>query len=162
MNRQQAGVNVRSSRVARPSNESDTAALIPLHRQRLVVIGATLAAMLIAGLAVWLALGAMPDIGKNLPIERVVFVSATTAPLAEVDGEELKRFAAALRTRGATMLQVDLVSLASLVKQVHWVREVTIRRQFPSTRTVLPNDSQENLEQGTHRPKSSFVGRPRF
>ena len=133
MNRQQAGVNVRSSRVARPSNESDTAALIPLHRQRLVVIGATLAAMLIAGLAVWLALGAMPDIGKNLPIERVVFVSATTAPLAEVDGEELKRFAAALRTRGATMLQVDLVSLASLVKQVHWVREVTIRRQFPST-----------------------------
>ncbi len=132
-NRQPAGVNVRPARVARPGSGSSASASVPLHSQRMVVIGAAVAAMVIAALAVWLAIGAMPDLGKNLPIERVVFVSATTAPLAEVDGDELKRLADALQTRGATMLQVDLVSLAGLVKQVHWVREATIRRQFPST-----------------------------
>jgi cell division protein FtsQ len=114
----------------------------------MVVIGAAVAAMVIAALAVWVAIGAMPDISKNLPIERVVFVSATSAPLAEVDGDELKRLADALRTRGATMLQVDLVSLAGLVKQVHWVREATIRRQFPSTIVIAIEE---------HKPVAQWV-----
>jgi cell division protein FtsQ len=34
------------------------------------------------------------------------------------------------------MLHLNLVDLASIVKQVPWVREATIRRQFPSTMVV--------------------------
>jgi cell division protein FtsQ len=119
-------------RAASSSAETST----PLHSQRMVVLGAAAGAMVIAALIVWFAIGAMPDVAKSLPIERVVFASATGAPLTEVDGEALKRLADALQTRGASMLQVDLVALAAMVKQVPWVREATIRRQFPSTIVV--------------------------
>lgn len=108
----------------------------PFHQQRLVVIGAALAAMMIAAALTGLALGALPHISKSLRIERVVFVSATNNTLAEVDDEALKRVASALTTRGASMLHLNLVDLASIVKQVPWVREATIRRQFPSTMVV--------------------------
>ncbi len=126
-----SATNRHSTRVRAPM-----AALQPLHRRRAVVIAATLSAMTAAAVLVWLVLGAMPGIAKSLPIERVVFVSAAAAPLTEVSGEALKRVADALRTRGASMLQLDLTGLAANVKQVPWVREATIRRQFPATIVV--------------------------
>jgi cell division protein FtsQ len=128
----------------RPAPSADA----PFHQQRLVVIGAALAAMITAAAVMWLALGALPDIGKNMPIERVVFVSVTNNTLTEVDDEALKRVANALTTRGASMLQVDLVGLASMVKQVPWVREATIRRQFPSTIVVAIEE---------HKPVAHWV-----
>jgi len=106
-------------------------ASVPFHSRRGVVIGAALAAMLVAAGVVWVAIGAVPDLAKSLPVERVVFVSASGAPLTEVDGDALKRVADALRTRNASMLQLDLAGLAGSVKQIPWVREATIRRQFP-------------------------------
>ena len=127
---------------------------VPFHSQRVVVIGAAFAAMLTAAVAMWLALGALPDIGKSLPIERVVFVNAantantTSPPLTEVDDDALKRVANALTTRGASMLQLDLVGLAASVKQVPWVREATIRRQFPSTIVVAIEE---------HKPVAHWV-----
>jgi cell division protein FtsQ len=114
----------------------------------LVVIGAALAAMMTAAVVMWLALGALPDLGKSVPIERVVFVSATDNALTEVDDEALKRVANALTTRGASMLQLDLVGLASIVKQVQWVREATIRRQFPSTIVVAIEE---------HKPVAQWI-----
>jgi cell division protein FtsQ len=104
--------------------------------------------MITAAVVMWLALGALPDVGKSLPIERVVFVSATNNALTEVDDEALKRVANALTTRGASMLQLDLVGLASIVKQVQWVREATIRRQFPSTIVVAIEE---------HKPMAHWV-----
>lgn len=130
---------------------------LPFHSQRVVVIGAAFAAMLTAAVAMWLALGALPDIGKSLPIERVVFVNAantantantTSPPLTEVDDDALKRVANALTTRGASMLQLDLVGLAASMKQVPWVREATIRRQFPSTIVVAIEE---------HKPVAHWV-----
>jgi cell division protein FtsQ len=121
---------------------------LPLHSRRGVVIGAAFAAMITAAVVMWLALGALPDVGKSLPIERVVFVSATNNALTEVDDEALKRVANALTTRGASMLQLDLVGLASIVKQVQWVREATIRRQFPSTIVVAIEE---------HKPMAHWV-----
>jgi cell division protein FtsQ len=121
---------------------------VPFHQQRVVVIGAALAAMITAAVVMWFALGALPEVGKSLPIERVVFVSATNNALIEVDDEALKRVANALTTRGASMLQLDLVGLASIVKQVQWVREATIRREFPSTIVVAIEE---------HKPLAHWV-----
>jgi cell division protein FtsQ len=102
----------------------------------MVVLGAAVGAMVAAAGIVWFAIGAMPNIAKAMPIERVVFSTATNAPLTEVDGDALKRLADALQTRGASMLQVDLVALAAMVKEVPWVRGASIRRQFPATIVV--------------------------
>jgi cell division protein FtsQ len=108
----------------------------PLHSQRLVVLGATFVAMLLAAGLVWLLLSKMPTIASAWPIEKVVFVSANKTPLSEIDDESLKRVASALQTRQASMLQLDLTNLKTSVKQMEWVRDANVRRQFPSTIVV--------------------------
>jgi len=124
---------------------------VPFHSRRGVVIGAALAAMLVAAAVVWVAIGAVPDLAKTMPVERVVFVSASGAALTEVDGDALKRVADALRTRNASMLQLDLAGLAGSVKQIPWVREATIRRQFPDSIVV-------SIEE--HKPVARWMTAP--
>ncbi|MFM7293966.1 MAG: cell division protein FtsQ/DivIB [Burkholderiales bacterium] len=121
---------------------------VPFRNRRVVVLGAAIVAMIVAAALMWFALGALPEVGNSLPIERVVFVSATNTTLTEVDDEALKRVANALTTSGASMLQLDLVGLASIVKQVQWVRKATIRRQFPSTIVVVIEE---------HKPVARWV-----
>lgn len=135
----------RPTRPVRPAPQSQAAT--PLHSQRMVVIGATLLAMLVAAGGVWIALGAMPDVGKSLPVREVVFISATKAPLSEIDADSLKRVADALQTRGARMLQLDLIALKNGVKQIAWVRDANVRRQFPSTIVVAIEE---------HRPVATW------
>lgn len=135
----------RPTRPVRPALQSQAAT--PLHSQRMVVIGATLLAMVVAAGGVWAALGVMPDLGKSLPVREVVFVSATKAPLSEIDGDSLKRVADALQTRGARMLQLDLIALKNGVKQIAWVRDANVRRQFPSTIVVAIEE---------HRPVATW------
>lgn len=121
----------RSPRTTPKADTSMSAA--PLHSRRSVVLGVSLMAMLLAAAAVWAVLGAVPQLARHLPIERVVFVSAGPERLIEVSNEELERVAEALQTRGATMLQLDLAALKSAIKQIPWVRDATVRRQFPNT-----------------------------
>lgn len=121
---------------------------VPFRNRRVVVIGAATMAMIAAAALMWFVLGALPEVGNSLPIERVVFVSASNGALTEVDEEALKRVANALTTNGASMLQLDLVGLAAIVKQVQWVREATIRRQFPSTIVVAIEE---------HKPVARWV-----
>jgi cell division protein FtsQ len=108
----------------------------PLHTRRGVVITVSLLTMLLAALGAWLAISAVPHLTKSLPVEKVVFVSTTNARLTEVDDEALKRVADALQTRGASVLQIDLIGLKSSVMQIPWVREASIRRQFPSSLVI--------------------------
>ncbi len=136
---------MRPTRPVRPALQSQAAT--PLHSQRMVVIGATILAMLLAAGGVWAALGVMPDLGKSLPVREVVFVSATRAPLSEIDADSLKRVADALQTRGARMLQLDLIALKNGVKQIAWVRDANVRRQFPSTIVVAIEE---------HRPVATW------
>ena len=132
----------------RASSKAASAAAVPLHSRRGVVIGAALAAMLVAAAVVWVAIGAVPQLTKSFPVERVVFLSTTNAPLSEVDGEALKRVADALRTRSASMLQLDLVALAARVKQIPWVREATVRRELPESIVVAIEE---------HRPVARWM-----
>ena len=141
----------RSSTRVPSKTASALAVSVPFHRRRGVVIGAALAAMLVAAAVVWVAIGAVPDLAKRLPVERVVFVSASGAPLTEVDGDALKRVADALRTRNASILQLDLAGLASSVKQIPWVREATIRRQFPASIVVAIEE---------HKPVARWMTAP--
>ena len=109
---------------------------VPLHSQRMVVIIATLVAMLLAAGAVWATLSVLPHVSQSLPVRQVVFVSAGDEPLREIDHDQLKRLTDALQTRGALMLQLDLPTLRDSMKQIAWVREVNVRRRFPSTVVV--------------------------
>jgi cell division protein FtsQ len=101
-----------------------------------VVLGVSLMAMLLAAAGVFAALGTLPQLARHFPVERVVFVSAGPERLVEVSNEELERVAEALQTRGANMLQLDLIALKAAIKQITWVREATVRRQFPGTLEV--------------------------
>ncbi len=111
--------------------QSPTAA--PLHSRRMIVFAAALSAMVIAAGLVWTALGAMPGISKSFPVREVIFVSATDAPLMEIDNDSLHRVATALQTRGASMMLLDLDALKNGVKKIAWVRDANVRRQFPAT-----------------------------
>lgn len=140
---------------SRAPSKASSASAVPasasFDSRRGVVIGAALTAMLVAAVTVWLAIGAVPDLAKSLPVEQVLFVSASGAPLAEVDGDALKRVADALRTRNASMLQLDLAGLAGSIKQIPWVREATVRRQFPDSIVV-------SIEE--HKPVARWMTAP--
>jgi len=136
---------------SKASSASAVPASVSFDSRRGVVIGAALAAMLVAAVTVWLAIGAVPDLAKSLPVEQVLFVSASGAPLTEVDGDALKRVADALRTRNASMLQLDLAGLAGSIKQIPWVREATVRRQFPDSIVV-------SIEE--HKPVARWMTAP--
>lgn len=121
----------------------------PLHSQRLVVLAAAFIAMLVAASMVWLMRSQLSAIEQLFPVERVVFVSATNAPLAEISDDALKQIADALRTRQASMLQLDLVALKVSITQLEWVRDANVRRQFPSTIVVAIEE---------HKPKAAWLG----
>ena len=131
--------------------KSNTAAKTtpPLHSQRLVVLAAAFSAMLVAAGMVWLMRSQLSAIQQLFPVERVVFVSATNAPLAEISDDALKQIADALRTRQASMLQLDLLALKVSMTQLEWVRDANVRRQFPSTIVVAIEE---------HKPKAAWLG----
>ncbi len=137
----------RPTRPVRPAPQSQAAT--PFYSRRMVVLGAALLAMLLAAGGVWVGLGVMPNVAKLLPVRQVVFISATGAPLMEIDGDNLKRVADALQTRGALMLQLDLSVLKDSMKQIAWVRDANVRRRFPSTIVV-------EIEE--HKPAAAWDG----
>ncbi len=101
-------------------------------RNRVVVIAASLLAMLVAAVLAWLAMGAL---SKNVnstpmfPIGEVTFVG----DMQRVDAAELKRVAGGIR---GSMLQTNLNDVKAAIKQVHWVRNADVRRRFPATLEV--------------------------
>jgi cell division protein FtsQ len=129
--------------------KSNTVTTSPLHSQRLVVLAAAFVAMLVAASMVWLMRSQLSAIQQLFPVERVVFVSATNAPLAEISDDALKQIADALRTRRASMLQLDLLALKMSITQLEWVRDAYVRRQFPSTIVVAIEE---------HKPKAAWLG----
>jgi cell division protein FtsQ len=104
-------------------------------RNRSVVIGAALAAMLFAGVAAWLAIAGVSKVSAQwnpLPIREVRF-AAMEGGMTRVDAAELKRIAGGIQALGGSMLRTDLSQVKAVVKQVEWVRDVDVRRRFPGT-----------------------------
>jgi cell division protein FtsQ len=83
-----------------------------------------------------------------LPVREVIFTSSTSLPLSEIENDALKRVADAIQTRQATMLQLDLASLRTDIKQLPWVREAYVRRQFPASIVV-------SIEE--HKPSATWI-----
>ena len=101
-------------------------------RNRVVVIAASLVAMLIAAALVWLGLTTLPkkfDSSVMLPIREVTFVG----DMQRVDASELKRIAGGIR---GSMLRTDLNDVKAAISQTHWVRSADVRRRFPATLEV--------------------------
>ena len=101
-------------------------------RNRVVVIAASLLAMLVAAVLVWLLMTTLPkksDSALMLPIREVTFVG----DMHRVDADELKRIAGGIR---GSMLRTDLNEVKAAIRQVHWVRNADVRRRFPSTLEV--------------------------
>ena len=101
-------------------------------RNRVVVIAASLVAMLVAAALVWLAMTTLPgkfDTSRMLPIGEVTFVGE----LQHVDAGELKRIAGGIR---GSMLRTDLNDVKAAIGQVHWIRNADVRRRFPATLEV--------------------------
>ena len=95
-------------------------------RNRVVVIAASLVAMLIAAALVWLGLTMLPkkfDSSAMLPIREVTFVG----DMQRVDAGELKRIAGGIR---GSMLRTDLNDVKAAISQTHWVRSADVRRQI--------------------------------
>lgn len=104
--------------------------------RRSVVIAAGVVAMLIALLAVFIVVRFFPAAAKSLPIERVVFVSASEQLLRDVDSDSLQRIADDIQARQTSMFALDIVGLTKIVKELNWVRSATVRRQFPASIVV--------------------------
>ena len=101
-------------------------------RNRVAVIAASLLAMIVAAVLVWLTLTTLPkkfDSALMLPIREVVFVG----DMQHVDASELKRIAGGIR---GSMLRTDLNDVKAAISQIHWVRSADVRRRFPSTLEV--------------------------
>ena len=101
-------------------------------RRRVLVIAASVFAMLAAALLATLVMTKLPKtIGAStlLPIGEVIFVG----DMQRVDAAELKRVAGGIR---GSMLRTDLNDVKAAVKQVHWVRNADVRRRFPATLEV--------------------------
>lgn len=104
-------------------------------RNRMVVIGVAIAAMLVAAGAAWYAIAAMSNEATQmnlLPIREVTFTAAA-GELKRVDRGELKRIAGAIQSMGGSMLRTDLNQVKAAVRQVEWVRDAEVRRRFPAT-----------------------------
>ena len=107
-------------------------------RNRTVVIGVAIAAMLVAAGAAWFAIAAMSREAARmnlLPIREVTFAGAN-GELKRVDSSELTRIAGAIENMGGSMLRTDLNQVKAAVRQVAWVRDAEVRRRFPSTLEV--------------------------
>jgi cell division protein FtsQ len=120
----------------------------PLHMRRGVVIGVAFIAMLVAAAAVWFGLRALSSFADSVLVREVVFVSTTDAVLSEVDSDELQRIAEAMRTRRASMLQLDLAALKAEMQKIAWVRDAVVQRRFPATIVVAIEE---------HRPAAVWL-----
>ena len=100
-------------------------------RNRVVVIAASLLAMLVAAALVWQAMGALSKtaVSPMFPILQVTFVGE----MQRVNEAELESVAGGIR---GSMLHTDLNEVKAAIKQVHWVRNADVRRRFPSTLEV--------------------------
>ena len=101
-------------------------------RNRVVVIAASLFAMLVAAALVWLAMTTLPqqlDTSRMLPIKEVIFVG----DMQRVDAAALTRVAGGIR---GSMLRTDLNEVKAAIRQIHWVRNADVRRRFPATLEV--------------------------
>ena len=101
-------------------------------RNRVVVIAASLLAMLAAAVLVWLAMGTLSkdvDSAPMFPIKEVTFVGA----MQRTNAAELERVAGGIR---GSMLQTNLNDVKAAIKEVRWVRNADVRRRFPSTLEV--------------------------
>ena len=117
-----------------PQSKSRHAPEPALHftRNRVVVIGASLLAMLFAAALVWAVMMTLPkqwDAAQMLPIRDVTFVG----DMKRVDAHELKRIAGGIR---GSMLRTDLAEVKAAVRKIPWVRDADVRRHFPSTLEV--------------------------
>ena len=112
-------------------------ATVHFARNRVVVIAASLLAMLVAAAFVWLAMGALSKNAASpmFPILQVTFVGK----MQRVDKAELESVAGGIR---GSMLQTDLNEVKAAIKQVHWVRNAYVRRRFPSTLEVNVEEHQ--------------------
>jgi cell division protein FtsQ len=122
----------------------DTTGVDTFMRKRVVVIGATLAAMLIASVAAWFAISAMSrdenaiDAKAStplLPIRNMTFIG-NDGPLQRVDQSDLRRIASAIQSMGGNMLGTDLNQVKAALMEVEWVRAAEVRRRFPATLEV--------------------------
>ncbi len=107
-------------------------------RNRVVVIAASLLAMLVAAVLVWFLMGRMATNSSTapmLPIRAVTFVG----DMKRVDATELQRVAGGIR---GSMLRTDLNEVKVAIKQVHWVRNAEVRRRFPATLEVSVEEHQ--------------------
>ena len=106
-------------------------------RNRVVVIAASLLAMVVAAALVWLAMGALSKTAASpmFPISQVTFVGE----MQRVDKAELESVAGGIR---GSMLQTDLNEVKAAIEQVHWVRNADVRRRFPSTLEVSVEEHQ--------------------
>ena len=112
-------------------------ATVHFARNRVVVIAASLLAMLVAAAMVWLAMGALSKTAASpmLPILQVTFVGE----MQRVDKADLVSVAGGIR---GSMLQTDLNDVKAAIKQVPWVRNADVRRRFPSTLEVSVEEHQ--------------------
>ena len=107
-------------------------------RNRVVVIVASLLAMLVAAAFVWLAMANLPksaDSSLMLPIREVTFVG----DMQRVDASELKRVAGGIK---GSMLHTDLNDVKAAIRQVRWVRNADVRRRFPAMLEVSVEEHQ--------------------
>jgi len=100
-------------------------------RNRVVVIAASLLAMVVAAALVWLAMGTLSKTTASpmFPILQVTFAGE----MQRVDKADLESVAGGIR---GSMLHTDLNDVKAAIKQVHWVRNADVRRRFPSTLEV--------------------------
>ncbi|MBL8510153.1 MAG: cell division protein FtsQ/DivIB [Betaproteobacteria bacterium] len=102
---------------------------VSLMRRRAVVLGAAaVAALLAAGLVGWLGSRSWPQ----LPLKVVTFKGA----IERVDQGDLARVVQGLQGDNRNLLRVDLEAVRGALRQVDWVRDVTVRRRLPDTLEV--------------------------
>ena len=131
-------------RSSKPQRKHAPATGAHYTRRRVLVIAASVFAMLAAALLATLGMTKLPKtIGAAtlLPIGEVIFVG----DMQRVDAAELKRVAGGIR---GSMLRTDLNEVKAAVKQVHWVRNADVRRRFPATLEV-------RIEE--HRPFAKWI-----
>ena len=98
---------------------------VPFFEQRIAVIAIALLTAIVAGLAIWFAVRAMPD----LPVREVTFQGAT----AKVSGESLASLAGGIR---GSLFRTDLAEVKASIETVEWVRNADVRRRFPGALAV--------------------------
>lgn len=131
-------------RLSKPQPRHPPAPGAHFTRSRVVVIAASMFAMLVAAVLAFLAMTTLPktfDTSPIFPIREVIFAG----DMQRVDAAELRRVAGGIR---GSMLHTDLNDVKAAIKQVHWVRNADVRRRFPATLEVSVEE---------HRPFAKWM-----